>query len=218
MLSAMGIAGWLGISINPASANAPTIILTLAVADSVHILLAYYRAVNIGREKRRALKDALQLNLQAVFLTSLTTVVGFLSMNFSDAPPFHDLGNIVAIGITAAFFYSVFLLPTLLSFLSLNDKPAPILKSQIYFESLASFVSNWARTICWLLGIMVIAATALAFNNVLNDNWIQYFDESIPVRAATDLMENKLGGSDYMEYSLPAGEGGSITATSRYSG
>ncbi|HSG05289.1 MAG TPA: MMPL family transporter, partial [Nitrospiria bacterium] len=36
-LTGMGIAGWLGISLTPASANAPLIILTLAIADSIHI-------------------------------------------------------------------------------------------------------------------------------------------------------------------------------------
>ena len=92
--TAMGLAGWLGIAINPASASAPTIILTLAVADSVHILFIMYRLMNQGKSRREAIIQSIEFNLQAVFLTSLTTVVGFLTMNFSDAPPFHNLGNI----------------------------------------------------------------------------------------------------------------------------
>ena len=54
--------------------------------------------------------------LVIVFLQS-TTAIGFMSMNFSDAPPFHDLGNIAAAGIMCAFVYSVTLLPALAAFL-----------------------------------------------------------------------------------------------------
>ena len=49
--------------------------------------------------------------MQPVFLTSLTTIVGFLSLNFSDAPPFRVLGNVVAIGVGAAWLVSVVFLP-----------------------------------------------------------------------------------------------------------
>ena len=41
-----------------------------------------------GRSKREAIVESLRENLQAVVLTSVTTAIGFLSMNVSDAPPF----------------------------------------------------------------------------------------------------------------------------------
>ncbi|MCI0506677.1 MAG: MMPL family transporter [Gammaproteobacteria bacterium] len=139
MLSAMGIAGWLGISVNPASANAPTIILTLAVADSVHILVTMYRLIYSGKRKNEALVESLTLNMQAVFLTSLTTAIGFLTMNFSDASPFHDLGNIVAIGVTMAFLYSVFFLPALIAVLPVKASHAPVIAAHGFFSPLVGY-------------------------------------------------------------------------------
>src|SRR5210317_1978509 len=109
--AAMGIAGWLGIALTPPSASAPTIIMTLAVADCVHILVTFLHAMRRGLDKRAAMVESIRINLQPVFLTTLTTVIGFLSMNFSDAPPFRDLGNIVAMGVAAAFILSVTFLP-----------------------------------------------------------------------------------------------------------
>ncbi|MGD8618855.1 MAG: MMPL family transporter, partial [Gammaproteobacteria bacterium] len=94
--TAMGLAGWLGIALTPPSIMSTTIILTLAVADCVHILVSLLHAMHRGYDRPSAMIDSLRINLQPVFLTSLTTVIGFLSMNFSDAPPFRDLGNIVA--------------------------------------------------------------------------------------------------------------------------
>ena len=52
-----------------------------------------------------------------VALTSLTTAIGFLTLNFSDSPPFRDLGNIVAAGMIAAFFYAVVFLPAMMAVL-----------------------------------------------------------------------------------------------------
>jgi len=210
MLSAMGLAGWLGISINPASANAPTIILTLAVADSVHILVTMYRLMHDGKSKHDALMDSLTVNLQAVFLTSLTTAIGFLTMNYSDSPPFNDLGNIVAIGIVMAFLYSIFFLPALIAVLPVKAKPAPVVASHRFFEGLANLVIKHQTAVVWSLSIFVIIGAFLASKNILNDNWIRYFSENIPVRVATDVLENRLSGADYVEYSLPANEPGAI--------
>jgi len=208
--TAMGIAGWLGISINPASANAPTIILTLAVADSVHILVTYYHQMYNGAGKVDALVKTLKVNLQAVFLTSVTTVIGFLTMNFSDAPPFHDLGNIVALGVLAALIYSVFLLPALLVVLPDNARFSPISVSSKLFASITGLLAT--RSFGIILG-MIATATILgvfALQNRLNDNWIKYFSEHIPLRVATDIMEVRLTGSDFIEYSIAAGEPGGI--------
>ena len=212
MLSAMGIAGWLGISINPASANAPTIILTLAVADSVHILVAMYRLMYAGKHKNDALVESLTVNLQAVFLTSLTTAIGFLTMNFSESPPFHDLGNIVAVGITMAFLYSVFFLPALIAVLPVKARYAPVIASHDFFQHLSGWVFGRQTLIIVSLGVVVTIGGAIASRNILNDNWIQYFSDNIPVRVATDVMEQRLSGSDYVEYSLPAKGPGAIAA------
>jgi predicted RND superfamily exporter protein len=203
--TAMGLAGWFGIAINPASASAPTIIMTLAVADSVHILFIMYRLMNQGRTRRQAIIESIEFNLQAVFLTSLTTVVGFLTMNFSDAPPFHNLGNIVAIGITAAFFYSVFFLPALVSVLpaSLQVKRYP--RQFVIMERLARMVVTYNKAILvaslCLAGLLAISAA----QNRLNDNWINYFTENVPVRVATDVLEQRISGADYLEYNVSAG-------------
>jgi len=48
--------------------------------------------------RQEAIIESLKQNLKPVFLTSFTTIIGFLSINFSDTPPLHDLGNITAVG------------------------------------------------------------------------------------------------------------------------
>ena len=57
--------------------------------------MSFFNAMRRGATTRHdALVEAMELNAQAVFLTSITTAVGFLSLNFSDSPPFRLLGNV----------------------------------------------------------------------------------------------------------------------------
>ena len=42
-------------------------------------------------------------------------MIGFLTLNFSDVPPFWHLGNITAFGMTMAFFFSMTTLPALMA-------------------------------------------------------------------------------------------------------
>jgi predicted RND superfamily exporter protein len=210
MVTGMGLAGWLRISLTPASVNAPTIILTLAVADSIHLLVTMFSQMRLGKSKHEAIVVSLQINLKAVFLTSITTAIGFLTMNFSDAPPFRDLGNIVAMGVTAAFVYSVLFLPSLIAILPVRIKPKPDETVCPACNWLAELVIKRRTLVFWgtLVAVVVMAAGTLFIE--LNDNFVKYFDDSFEFRRATDFVQENLTGWDTIEYSLESGEPGGI--------
>jgi predicted RND superfamily exporter protein len=54
-------------------------ILTLAVADCVHFLTTFVHGMREGRSRNDAIIESLRINFHPIFLTSLTTVIGFLS-------------------------------------------------------------------------------------------------------------------------------------------
>ena len=207
--TAMGIAGWLGIALTPPSASAPTIIMTLAVADCVHILVSFLYAMRRGLEKRAAMVESIRINLQPVFLTTLTTVIGFLSMNFSDAPPFRDLGNIVAMGVAAAFIFSVSFLPALMLVLPVRVKPAST-EGVRRVDRFAEFVIARRNFLFWGMGILVVALVSFLPRNELNDEFIKYFDETVDFRTATEFTTTNLTGLYTVDYSLGNGETGGV--------
>jgi len=217
MLTGLGAAGWMGLQMNTASAVAPTIILTLAIADSVHILVTIFHKMHEGEDKAAAIVVSIKENLHPVFLTSATTVIGFLTMNFSDAPPFRELGNIVAVGITAAFFYSVLFLPAIMAVLPVHtkSKAGPGCECECKCCScvgLANFVTNNHRPLFWcsLAAILILAAGVSRIE--LNDDMIGYIGEEYEIRRASDFMEQELAGVDIIEYSLSAGESNGINS------
>jgi hypothetical protein len=210
IVATMGLAGWLGIKLSPAAASVPLIILTLAVADSVHILISYhYFLTHDFFERRAAITEAIRINLQPIFLTSFTTAIGFLSMNFSDSPPFRDLGNLTAIGVTVAFVLSVSLLPALMMVFP-ERKPKLKESKQMWIHGLAELVIRYQRRLLWGMSAAIVVLIAFVPNNKLDEQFTKYFAKSLEFRQATDFTLENLTGVDYIDYSLSAGESDGI--------
>ena len=209
-MSAMGLAGWAGIRLTPPSASAPIIILTIAIADCVHLLVTMFHEMRQGRSKHEAIVESLRINIQPVFLTSLTTIIGFLSMNFSDAPPFHDLGNISAAGVFVAWVLAMTLLPAAMAVLPVRIPRGG--SGRIHaMERLADFVI--ARRNALLIGIGAVSAAMISAISLiqLDDRFVEYFDRSIPFRVDTDFARENLAGIYQVEFSVPAEGSGGIS-------
>ena len=67
IVAGMGFAGHLGIQLTPPSGMAPIIIMTLAVADSVHILITMVQNIRAGIPKREAIVESVRVNFMPVF-------------------------------------------------------------------------------------------------------------------------------------------------------
>ncbi|OUR73221.1 RND transporter [Methylophaga sp. 41_12_T18] len=210
VMFAMGIFGWLGWKLTPPSASAPTIIMTMAVADTVHLLVTFFHNLRQGQERAHAMRDSIRVNLQPIFITSITTAIGFLSMNFSDVPPFHDLGNVVAIGVMFAFVLSVTALPAVMMLLPLRIKPAKQ-KEAHPMNFFADFVIGNRRKLLWGMGIFGVVVISFLPKNSLDDQFVEYFDESVDFRTHTDFAVENLSGIYTLQYSLGTGESGGIS-------
>ena len=210
IITTMGAVGWLGFFITAPSSSAPIMIMTLAVADCIHILTSYYFEMRQGKAKRQALQESLRVNFKPILLTSVTTAIGFMSMNFSDSPPFRDLGNMVAIGVMLAFVFSITVFPALLMMLPVKaSKVSP--KSHYGLMERFSDLVVAKRKILLPASILVIVAIASFLpQNKLDDNFVEYFDETVPFRAATDFMEDNLSGLSSIEVSINSRESSGI--------
>jgi len=202
ILASMGIWGWSGGYLTGPSAGAPVMILTLAVADCIHLLSTFYYNLRHKMPKIEAMKDSLRVNMQPVFLTSLTTAIGFLTMNFSDSPPFGHLGNIVAIGVTVAFVFSITLFPALLMILPTRASSKPHSEKMDAMERLANFVIAKRNKLLIFSTIIMLSFSAFIAKNELNDDFVTYFDKSVPFRSATDFMKDHLAGMSTLEISF----------------
>jgi len=163
-----------------------------------------------GMGKHDALVEALRINMSPVFITSITTTIGFMCMNFSDAPPFRLLGNIVATGVMVTFALSVTLLPALVAILPARVAQANGIGSRA-MDGLANFVVHYREKLFWVTGAAILLL-ALGISKIdLDDNFLKYFDSSVGIRVTSDFTESNLNGLQKLQYSVRAPDEGGIS-------
>lgn len=204
IIAAMGTAGWVGINLTPPSASAPVIILTIAIAGAVHLLVTMLQEIHRGTSKHDAIAESMRVNFMPIFLTSLTTMLGFLSLNSSDAPPFRDLGNISAFGVAISFLLTVSFLPAIMYILPIKAKHFVIGSRSMHL--LGDWVVNKRKPLFWIMSIIVVILLSLISKNQLNDVFVNYFDESVDFRRDTDFTTEHLTGTYNIDYSLDSNE------------
>ena len=208
VIATLGIAGWMGFFLSTATVNVPTIVMTLAVADCVHLIGSTLYYMRQGNSKADALDIALKLNLMPIFITSITTAVGFLTMNFSTVPILADLGNMTAMGVMIAFALSVTLLPALIRILPMKAK-----QDSEKSTKLTTF-ANWVikhhkKLLPTSIITMAILSSFITLNQV-NDEATKYFHTSTKFRQSADFLEKSVGGMSTMDLAIYTGENSGI--------
>jgi len=199
----LGLSGWLEHILAPVIGFVPNAILIIAVADCIHILATYYLELSNGKSKEEAVKNSLTINFSAVFITSLATVIGFLCLNFNEAPPYRDLGNMVALGAFIAWALSISFLPAVLALLPASKKAQrPLMVSSM--TSLGAHVIRNHRGYLVVSILVSLFLTFSLFKNELNDNWNEYFDESFDLRVAVDAIDENITGVHRIDYAIAA--------------
>ncbi len=215
-LGTLGVFGWLGTQLTPVAGFVLTAIMTLAIADSVHLLVSYFQQLSDGREKSQAIRESFRINLGPVFVTSLTTIIGVLCLNTSDSPPYRDLGNMIAVGVLMAWLLSMTLTPALLFWLpvprSYQRQTSPASHQDVALGvqqrmllSLAEWVIKYPKR--WFIGsgLVVLALCYCVSLNTLSERWHEFYDETFEIRQAVERMNETISGNNLMEFSLDTG-------------
>ncbi len=201
VLAAIGIGGWAGLPFTPSTAPATTIVLMISIAGCVHLLVTLMQRLQAGDSKNTAIVESLRINLYPMFLASLTTALGFLSMNFSEVPPYRHLGMFVTFGVGVSFLLTVTFLPALLSLLPMRT-PAARQEKHVVMAAIAEFVIRHRTHVLWSSTAVVLVLLAAIPRNELNDVLVYFFDESIELRQDVDFMDEHLSGNTVLEYSI----------------
>lgn len=208
VLAAVGGLGWFGYSLNMVNTVAPIIILTIAVCDSVHLLTVYLHNLSLGSEPKEAMQNSLEINLHPILITSITTAVGFLTLNFSASPPFRELGNVSALGVMVAMLLTLTLLP-LISMLTVRTRGKQRKNVKIA-GALATFIISYQRLSFILTLLISVALISFIPLNKVNDDPALYFKQGNSYRDAIDFSQQSIPGIFDINFSLNCGTNGCI--------
>ncbi|CAH1534586.1 Predicted exporter of the RND superfamily [Vibrio owensii] len=206
VMATMGLSGWAGMFLSTATVNVPTLVMTLAVADCVHVITTMRHSMQNGFSKVHSIERSISLNFMPILITSVTTAIGFLMMNMSDSPVLRDFGNLSALGVMIACFLSVTLLPALLKLLPINVKQTPSNGKSDFMDKLGDFVVTHRKALLPASVLVIAVSASLIPLNRVNDESVKYFDNRSDFRQAADFMEARISGMTNISIAIKTNE------------
>ncbi|MCP4672199.1 MAG: MMPL family transporter [Desulfobacula sp.] len=210
LISTMGLFAVSGITLNNVTSIVPSLIMALALSDTIHIFSHLeIRLLNKHSNKRDALFSVLSKVVVPCFLTTLTTAVGFASLMTSELGPIRDFGFIASCGMVFEFLFSFLFLPSLILFCD----PGKIFTINSENKGMNRFLLNLSRKVkarskaIVVCGILVcLTAFWFAGKITVETNFIKYFKKHSNVRTSIDFVEKKMSGVGSLDISFLANE------------
>ena len=205
-VSAVGLTGWLGIEINAITGALPQILITIAVADSVHVLATFTRACRWAETPHQAARYALVKNFVPTIITSVTTTAGFLSFAASPIKPIAGLGLVAGLATAVTWLFTYLMVGGLLFLVPFRIRPvtarADINGGRRRFGELLAR-HRTAVLLGW--SALSLAAVVISTQNRVDADPIRYFAEGHPLRVAFELVSTSVGSSTGFEVVVDSG-------------
>jgi uncharacterized protein len=195
-----GLMAWLGIPMAMISTTLPIMLIAIGVADAIHILTDYYAGLRRGEEKRSAIRTVVKHIGLAIVLTSITTLVGFLSLGTSPVQQVMQFGLFVGFGVMAALAITLTLIPAALELwgsprLTTRKATKPSLSAR-GLTSLSKFVVKRRKALLIVGGVLFVLAAIGGTRLVVETNTLRFFRPETPIRQATEVVDLSFGGSE----------------------
>ncbi|MFP4429573.1 MAG: efflux RND transporter permease subunit, partial [Desulfovermiculus sp.] len=199
-----------GNTIHIMSSMIPIFIMPIAVLDSVHILSEFFDRYQATRDRVQTITSTVQTLFLPMLYTSITSAAGFASLALTPIPPVQVFGLFVALGILAAWFLTLTVIPAYIMFIpekrlqnfGIMQTEGQEAQSGLFSHLLrmvGSSTYRWSKI--YLGGIAVLVAGALYGISLIqiNDNPTKWFQEKHPIRVADRVLNDHFGGT-YMAY------------------
>ena len=82
----VGLMALIGIPLNAMTAAVPSLLIAIGFTEDVHMIAAYEELVEHGADKRTAIRTMLRESGLPLLVTSVTTVLGFITLVLRAAP------------------------------------------------------------------------------------------------------------------------------------
>ena len=136
------------------------IVLALGVSYGLHITNRYAESRGTPREK---MAIALNSTGRAVFLSAITTVIGFVSLTFAPMKPIQTVGWSLAGGIVVVYIMTMIMVPNLTMMLDLKKPSHPPPK---LFVQAVGIPVKWSRVTIALFLVAMLMSAGISRENV----------------------------------------------------
>jgi predicted RND superfamily exporter protein len=204
--STMGLFYLTGTALNNVTAIVPPLIMALSLCDTVHIFSHMDKRIleRLG-DKKKALHHVLQSLFMPCFLTSFTTILGFISLYISDIPPIREFALMASAGMLFEFFFSFFFMAPLMLFFPQEmifiDYGRKDWMTGLV-EGINQYVKKFSKVFFTAGLLLMIVSILLASGIKVETNLLDFFKPESPVRTSLSKIEKHLGGIQTLDISL----------------
>ena len=188
-------AGFLGLmnwKISVVSSNFIALLLILTISLTVHVMVKFID--NSDDDKRKSLQKTFSDMFLPCMFAALTTAIAFLSLTLGDLKPVIEFGKMMAVGMAFALFFTFTFLPAALMAIN-TGKTKDFIDVKSYLNSIAKFTKGnnlfLLSSYAILLSIFLFGMSKLLVEN----RFIDYFDESTEIYQGMLLLDEELGGT-----------------------
>ena len=219
LLTALGLVGLTGTKLTVVMQILPSFLLAVGIGYSIHLLVIYYRHLHEHGDKGDAIAFAMGHSGLAILITSLTTAGGLLSFVPVKVAPVSDLGLYGAAGVLLCVFFTLVLLPALLSVLP-EGKPA-VVADKLYMQETShprisfadrmlkgcgNFAVNQPWTVIVISTLIALMSSFGAAQLRFSHNPVAWLPDNHSLRNATDAINDHMKGSAAIELVVERGE------------
>ncbi|MDE0707635.1 MAG: MMPL family transporter [Candidatus Poseidoniales archaeon] len=163
VFATLGIIGWTNYEVTMTVIIVGPIILALGVSYGLHITNRYAASKGTPREKMAL---ALQSTGRAVFLSAVTTVIGFVSLILTPMAPIKTVGVSLAGGIILVYLFTMIMVPNLTMLLDLEKVSHP--PPKIFVAAVRAPI-RWNKLTISVFIILMLFSGLVSRENVVED-------------------------------------------------
>jgi predicted RND superfamily exporter protein len=189
----LGIMVILGKTLNMVTVVLPSLLFVLCLSGGIHIVCRFQSMSLESDNFVIALGDTLRETIRPVFLSNVTTAVGFGSLMISDMRPVVDFGIFAAVGMFLSFFLNFMMVPGILSVLHATRVRACSVDSN-WIAAIGQAVIHRKRWILLLTGIILIISVGLTTRADVESNVLKFFPNSSKISRDYRFIGQKLTG------------------------
>jgi len=156
----LGIIGFTDYEVTMTVIIVGPIVLALGVSYGLHITNRYAESRGTPREK---MAIALNSTGRAVFLSAITTIIGFISLTFAPMKPIQTVGWSLAGGIVIVYIMTMVMVPNLTMMLDLKKPSHPPPK---LFVQAVGVPIKWSRVTIAVFMIAMLMSAGISRDNV----------------------------------------------------
>jgi predicted RND superfamily exporter protein len=190
----IGIMGMTGRTMNMVTVVLPSLLFILSLSSGIHITSRFFATFAQIGDRSSTVRTVLRELVRPIFLSSITTSVGFASLMISDMKPVADFGQFASIGMLLSFLFNLAIVPGVLSLLHARVVRVKSRAKPHWSSRTGAIIANRRWLVCTVTAILLAVCVFASTKSKVESNVLKFFPDDSKISQDYSFIGNKLTG------------------------